>query len=468
MSAKQIYVKITDKVKSMFRRSDSLSAFDWVLFCVLAGFCFISYVHGDILITGNRSWILYDGVLDFYDNVAEWTQNDGANYMPSTFFLFAIWNLPLKWIGVSGPASVNDFRMLFCVWYKLLPLLFYAGSCYLIYRIGKEIGLGNHKSKLAMFAFMTMPVCFFSQFIFAQCDIFTMFFMLWGMYYYFRNKEHDMWRFALLFGVSVTFKYFSILIFLVLLLLRKKRPRAIIAYGIAALLPIGIEFLAYYRSEGFQRGVLGFNALNYARSGDTQTTATSVNLLVVVCVFLVLWAWFVKTENRKNEVAWALYLSCGICFALFAFLSSWHPQWLLFMAPFWVLSAFINIHLEKFLWIDAASAVVLQLFTAAKFRFNVDVNMMSAMVWRSVFNFDSMQYSMADLLPDIGITLLNSVFVVILFVLFVFKHPRYTLEDYAQQSGTDHMHLIRLRLILVMGLFTVTAFIAAYMNTALQ
>ena len=155
---------IINRLKEQYKKTDTLSKMDWFFFGFMALFSFESFCHDDIMNTGNRAWIYYDGLLDFYDNAAAWTRDNGANYMPSTFLLFAIWNLPLKLLGVEAPINKFDFRTGLCVWYKLLPLLFFFGSLYLIYQVAQKMGVGAHKAKLAMYVFATMPICFYSQF----------------------------------------------------------------------------------------------------------------------------------------------------------------------------------------------------------------------------------------------------------------------------------------------------------------
>lgn len=459
-------MKFSDRARDICRKSDSFLPWDWLLFAALTGFCFLSYMHGDILVTGNRSWILYDGIAGFYDNVAEWTQSSGANYMPSTFWLFALWNLPLKIAGVAAPESVSDSRLLLCFWYKLLPLLAFAAASYLLFRVAEEIGMGRTKARAAMFAFMTSPVCIFSQFIFAQCDIFTLLFLLWGMYYFYHGQKGDMRRFAFLLGVSVTFKYFAAVIFFVFLLVREKKVRNILGYSLLFLLPFACEFLIYAGSAGFQAGVLGFNVLSYVSSSDISGTVGTVSYMKFGCIFMVLWAYFVHAKDKKEETAWTLYLSCGVCFALFGF-CVWHPQWLMFMAPFLVLSAFISRHLEKFLWLDVGMLVILHFLCSQAYKGNIDANLLQYLIWRNTFQTEQLQYYIADVLPAIGVNTTYSAFLAVLLSLFVFKHPNYALQDYSGGDGTDHMNLIRLRLVLTVGLFSVTAFAAAWVNTAL-
>lgn len=443
---------------------DSFSVLDWILFLGLAGFCFITYVHPDILITGNRSWIVYDGITDFYDHVAAWTKDNGANYMPSTFWLFALWNLPLKLLGWITPVSVFDYRIVLCFWYKLLPLPFYVGSCFLIYRIGREIELGHSKAKLAMFAFMTAPMCFFSQFIFAQCDIFMVFFMLWGMYYFYRNQKGDMWRFALLFGVSVTFKYFPLVIFFVLLMLREKRVSHILKYTIGAVLPIGAEYLLYRGSVGFQKSVLGFGVLDYASKADFSTILSSFSYMKIGCIVMVLWAYFVHTGSKRDETAWTLYLCSGVWFVVFSF-CTWHPQWLILVTPFWALSTFQNVHAEKFLWLETGLAVIVQFVVTSAYPWNVDVNLMQYLVWKKIFRLDVLWYSMSQVLPEIDRNTTYSAFVAVLLIMFLFRHPKYNRRNLESRESAVSRNLLRFRLVLTVVMFSVPAFLAAYVNT---
>lgn len=208
------------RLKQAWNQGDHLSKWDWVLFGVLACFCYFSFVQEDLYLTGNRSWMLYQSsFFDYYDVLHEWTGDYGANYMPSTFLLYAIWILPLKLLGFAPPPVVTQDRLIFTMWYKLLPVLFYIASAYLIYRIAQKMGLNTRRAKVCMFAFLTMPVALFSQFIFSQYDIFAVFFTLLGLYFYYRGQSSkDKWLFCLFFGIAVTFKYFALLIFFVLLM----------------------------------------------------------------------------------------------------------------------------------------------------------------------------------------------------------------------------------------------------------
>ena len=71
------------RLKQAWNQGDHLSKWDWVLFGVLACFCYISFAQEDLYLTGNRSWMLYQSsFFDYYDVLHEWTGDYGANYMP--------------------------------------------------------------------------------------------------------------------------------------------------------------------------------------------------------------------------------------------------------------------------------------------------------------------------------------------------------------------------------------------------
>ena len=96
------------------------------------------------------------------------------------------------------------------MWFKLLPTLFYLASAVVIHRIALDLGLGERRSRVAMYAWLTTPIAFFSQFIFGQYDSIGLFLVLAGLLFYFRR---DLTAFAVLCGAAFTFKYFAALLF---------------------------------------------------------------------------------------------------------------------------------------------------------------------------------------------------------------------------------------------------------------
>lgn len=85
---------------------------------------------------------MYKHFSDFYQASYEQSGGYWANYLPSTFIAYAIWNLPLYLTGhVPEAILTNSFVNL--MWYKLLPVIVYFITAQLIYHIGKEMGFGE-------------------------------------------------------------------------------------------------------------------------------------------------------------------------------------------------------------------------------------------------------------------------------------------------------------------------------------
>ena len=258
--------------------AEELNKLDWVISAVILMFLFFTCAYGDLMLTGNRSFLMYEHFTDFYKASYEQSHGYYANYLPSTFLAYAIWNLPLYLTGHAPQAMLTN-SFINNMWYKLLPVLLYYATSHLIYQIGVEVGFGEKKAKLCKFAFLVFPIGVFSQFIFSQYDIFTVFFMVLGLYFYVRG---GLWKFALSFGVAATFKYHALLFFLVLLVLREKKIRNLIKYAVAMALPLMIEVLPNIGNIYFKRNVLGFGVLKFVQKPFTIGFFDGINLVAVV------------------------------------------------------------------------------------------------------------------------------------------------------------------------------------------
>lgn len=453
------------KLCNWIKKSNALSKWDWVFFGILAFFSFISFAQQDLLVTGNRSWLIYDsGIRGFYDASYQWTGSYGANYMPTTFWLYAIWNYPLKLLGIDMPLTIDESRFLLVMWYKLLPVLLYMVSAYLLFMIGQQIGMDKNRAKFCMFSFITMPVAFFSQFIFSQYDIFTVFFMLLGVWFYFRDEDgkrtvNNQLLFCLSFGIAITCKYYAVLIFAVFLLMDEKRvSRLLLSVGVAAI-PFFAEYMLYNKSELFHENVFGFFVLDYVSLADFTTRIGTANFSKILCVFLVIWAYFQYSEDRMAKVRWLIFFSCGICFCLFG-LMTFHPQWLIFAVPFWVLSAMLSEHTEKYYWINIVFIAVLYLFVVQVWSGNVDDMVLHNGILKFLIADRNMAFHVADVLPRIDINTLYSIIIAIVLAFFVFSHPKYTRKNLMDENGSAHAWLIRAQLAATVVLWTVPCVLA--------
>ncbi|MGN1328266.1 MAG: hypothetical protein ACI4V4_01045 [Eubacterium sp.] len=457
--------KKTDKFISKIDRlpQKSVGVFEWVIFAVAAIIAYIFFCHQDILITAGHSVEYLNGhITDFYSACKNTDGEYTANYLPSTFIIFAIWNIPMKILGLA-PSQFGDWNIPFMMWNKILPTAAYFASGILIYRLCKDrFGFDNKKSALTMFLTFTTPMAFFTQFLFCQYDIFTVLFMLLGMYYFFKDKPtgKDYLAFALFFGIATTFKYFAFVIFVVLLLLRVKDIFKDILLMASAVLPAGLEALFYliFDRKAFVKSVFGFSALDYTKGFSVDIGEVSINLMYVFLLVLIAFAYFTKAKDFDELAGYGMFYSCGVCFAFFGMML-WHPQWLMFIVPFWVIGTVINKNHNVLLWIDALFGIVFLVYIANQFRFTLE----NQGLMRYGILMNSLRYKIAptlhlsDILVYKDTDTLFSILSAILLIGFIFKHPKFNLKKIS--AGIEQGRaVINIRFLAFVLVFFVAAF----------
>ena len=396
---------------------DELCRLDWILSFLILAALFVTCVHSDVKLTGNRSFLMYKHFADFYE--ASYRQSGGywANYLPSTFIAYAIWNLPLYLTG-HAPEAILTNSFVNMMWYKFLPVILYFATAQLMYRIGMKLGFGEKKSLLCKFAFLVFPMGVFSQFIFSQYDIFTVFFMVLGLYLYLEGK---MWQFALAFGMAATFKYHAVLYFLVLILLREKKIRNLLRYAMIMAIPLMVEILPNLGSEAFRRNVFGFGALDYVKKPFALGFFSGINLLAAVAAFVLVWAYQKKVEEEETLASWAIFFCVAVSFAIFGF-STWNPQWILLMAPFLVLNIFINQNGNLLLMITNIFMAAMYIFCSQSM---VDERVLNGGILKYLLKDRTFAVRMWDLYRFHDQELLCTAMWIVLLLYVVFGHPRY-------------------------------------------
>ncbi len=410
--------ELKNKIYSLAdRKIDKLDVILWAV-CLLV--LFVSFCHPDIMLTGNRGMFMQKHFADFYDACKEWTGDAGANYLPSTFFVYAIWTLPLRLFGFF-PASVWDNAIYNVAWYRILPIgLFFLTSLF-IKKIGMLLGMDEKKAKLTQIAFLAFPTAIFSQFIFSQYDIFTVFPIVLGYYYYLQKKEIP---FIACFGIAMTFKYQALIYFLVLLLLREKRILRIIVKTIGCCILTGIEILLYYRSPGFKESVFGFPALSFTNQAFVYGGVYSINLFMIVILIALIGAYITKEDDNHK---WDLFYLNLVTFAFFAMIV-YNPQWILLTVPFFVLTIMTSKH-QKFMLILSEIFIICDYFLVAEiFIGNVDMVMFANSLLKNICP-DTWLVTMRDVYPYKDWTHLWTILFVIYGAYLTFSHPRFKAAD---------------------------------------
>lgn len=401
---------------------EELSKLDWLIAIAMLVFLFFTFVEGDIIITGNRSFLYYTNGFfeDFYK--ASYEQSGGfyATYLPSTFLVFAIWNFPMYLMG-RIPVAILENSIINIMWYKLLPVIIYFVTSRLIYKIGMLIGFEEKKAKLCQFAFIACPIAVYSQFIFSQYDIFMIFFMMLGLYYYYKD---GLYRFALLFGIAATFKYQALAYFAVFLVLREKRFRNLIAYAATAIVPLAIALIPNMNSPYFYRCVFNFNALDFVEGGFEIGFIAGISLPLALGAYLMFWAYTRRITAREEFISWSLYFAMGVSFTLFGF-CRWNPQWFIIIVPFLILSIFLNHHGKVHMLLVMIFTVALYVFSVNQWPGITDEIMMRRGILKYLVGDRPFATSMADVFGyDSMINLATCMFIILL-IFFIFNHPKY-------------------------------------------
>ena len=351
----KVKLKENWKAVTAFFKDSPIRIYDWIVMLAIMACCFFGYeMANDLFHTAGCSYGYLNGhILDFYDYLAEaGVDTDGtvglhASYLPTIYILFAIWNIPMKLFGVvTAPTGVLSYIPL--MWAKLLPCLFFMASGYVVFLIAKELGMGDRKAKVCMFAFLTVPAALLTQFIFGQYESIVMFFVLLGFYSWLRRRN---WMFAVFFMIAFSLKYTVIVAFFPLLLLREKKIRWILIYSIC-LLPLTVLYMLLYHNSpvfneyvfGIGFGSAGANPVNYLFNVSFATGYGLSNLqfvtypLVLAFIVLLGFCYFKKCQNAISEKRFAVFF-VSLSFSIFFVLIKWHPHWLVLAVPFWLFSA---------------------------------------------------------------------------------------------------------------------------------
>lgn len=305
---------------------------------LLMALLLFSHTYNDIVITtrhGMDLWdILFSGdFLDFYERNVTVSGNpnfpaeQSCAYNILVYIVFAIWNIPL--VLLEKLAHVDVMNNMFCLAYsKLLVVAAMLLSARLIGQILKLLDVSEKDSKFFVYLYLTSTLMISVGFIISQYDILSVVFQLLGLKAFLEKKDR---QFILWFGIAICFKYFALVAFIPLLVLRYKKVVSWILGVVAACVPLVVTKLPFLGASG--GAALATNLfqmlLEYSRS--------ELNIFVVLYIFCIVWCFFqnVQGDQKKyrHKAVWAVFAAYS---AFFAFLSVF-PYWSILLAPYIVL-----------------------------------------------------------------------------------------------------------------------------------
>lgn len=356
-----------------------ISKIDCWVYAISIGLCFLLFKQSDLTHTNSSSFAyLYGHFWDFYDyNNSRMGDN---NYLPIFYWFFAIWNIPLKLLGLIPEVTSETWMhptIIQTIWSKLLLAIFFFASVNLVGKISSEIckalpvnqDISNERLPALLFA--TSPIAIFAIFIFGGYDIFALFFMLLGLRAHFSK---DFKWFVVWFSVAISFKYFAAFAYLPLVLIIEKRFIRLVVYGLLGLAVTALQFALYWHSDVFLAEIFGLAAAKTAGNGLNVRLLIANSIYLLMCAYL----YFSKFNYKENPVDWYQRATMA-CLASYAILFSWvlwHPQWIILITPFIALSYLFIRNQKVLLFIEILGYVGFAIFCMNNWVGNVDNTML--------------------------------------------------------------------------------------------
>lgn len=298
------------------------------------------FFDGDLMHTAKSSYALFNGhFFDFYTyNKNIVLRND---YLPFIYFIFSIFNLPI-YIIFGDYYQIPFF--IFSLWNKLLLVIFFIFSVQIFTKI-LTIYTPNQKDiNYLKSIYISSPLAIFSVFIFGGYDILGLFFLLWGFYYYLKK---EIILFCILFGIAASFKFIPIIVFFPLLLIIEKNIPKLFYYSSILFSFILLQVVIFSVDPAFNSQFLSFFIHLITDASLNSVSGLNFIYLFIKVLFILfylsicIYSYFYQYKNNNflKHVALISYLSFVTIFCSV----KWHPQWFIYIVPFYsLLYFFIN------------------------------------------------------------------------------------------------------------------------------
>ncbi|MEN9446747.1 MAG: hypothetical protein RJA25_36 [Bacteroidota bacterium] len=349
---------------------------DYFIGGLLLLFCYFAFFQSDIYVTGwNSLNYLFGNPLEFYDNCKK-IQGHGdfapANYPPTLFVIFAIWLYLFKIFGlIKSPFYFSPYLV---YWLKFLTSLVYIATGLIFYQVTQIYQQDKKWGVYATWLWLTSPIAIFSQFIISQYDIFYVFLTLFGFLFFLKKRAYLA---SIIFGLSITFKYFPFFVFIPLLLFFEKKITKLIVCGLMFSIPTLIIQALYIHSPAYVSGVLGFPVVARVFSAELLYNGPKIYYIFAIFSILIGISYYLDSSYNYKKIAGFIFLFSSIFPFLFML---WHPQWLIFITPAIALTTVLSskAKISKFLFFDLCAMFFFIGFTVLSFQDNVDLEMFQA------------------------------------------------------------------------------------------
>jgi hypothetical protein len=347
----------------------------WLSYILIVCTYSVLFSHSDLNHTVMSSYAILNGhITDFYEfNKIEMGGND---YLPFIYWVFAIWNSPFCLFSDCNPVASFTFSQLF-LQKSFLAILFLV-SVKIINLIAKEISESNAPNVTMFYA--TSTVMIFCVFAFNQYDIVGMVFSLYGILLYLRNK---VFKFAAMFSLAISIKYFAVIAFFPFLLVHEKRLTRLIGYSLVATSAIIIQIFVYIDSQQFMTSFFSL-ALKKGYGNNSLNELGSMVFLVIGYGIILITCWLIKPKNISDK--FKICILASIVAYLMVYLKvDWHPQWICIVIPYLAFSMLYS-NLKKInVLFQLIFGVTYLLLVVSRYPNNLDNLMLGSGFFRDYF-----------------------------------------------------------------------------------
>lgn len=304
-------------------------------------FCFVS----DLQHTAGCSLAYLNGhIWDFYDYNINGVGMATIVYYPTIYILFAIWNIPLKILGIT---SINGNSPVIMFYEKMLGYVFLCFMFYLVYKIASMVLGDKHKAANSIFVLFTIPIFFLYALPWQLYDSVWCSFVLLGLYLLLKDTRKDTIIAIICFAVATTCKTFVLLAIIPILFYKFKNIKHLIISCIGSVSLLGLETILYRNSDYFVNEVISPLDGGFFNITFWGWSMNGVSFLLVIFILICIQAY--RMENGNMMLYIYFPFASG---ALFYGMAQGTPNWIYIFIPFYaILIANLNLKDRKLFYL---------------------------------------------------------------------------------------------------------------------
>ncbi len=251
----------------------------------------------------------------------------GLNYDFFLMFPVAVILFPFSFFLDSNAQFNGYYALSFILLYSVIFFLIII-SGRIITKICNECQVDKEYGQAVKRFFVFSPFLLSVTIMFGQIDMLYIIFVIAGILMYMRN---NMKAFTALMSIAIAMKTLPFMIFIVLLLLVKKKPITIIAYSLAAMIPTVLSMLLFRHGAGYN-AIMDMIYHEYDFVGMLfNTSFNKNNAFFPICFALILIYSYLHNEHfdtMKDKLRTVMTL-IFVTYASLAIFVECHFQWLI-------------------------------------------------------------------------------------------------------------------------------------------